>query len=84
MNRPPACGEPSRLTHASSFIDYMLWTSADTGRLTAAAILRDVLPLDDFAIMLCGRPEFVSAMAGQFRAAGVPMERFISESFLFR
>ena len=74
----------SRFINANSFIDYILWTSADQGRITAAAILENVLPLDNFAVMLCGRPEFVSAMASQFQQAGVPAERIISESFLFR
>jgi len=44
---------------ADSFIDYFLWDGAQRGRLTAAQVIEEV-QLDNYAVMLCGRPEFVS------------------------
>jgi predicted ferric reductase len=69
---------------ADSFIDYELWESATRGRLTAARVMEDVAPLDNYAVMLCGRPEFVADLTRQFHERGVPLERIISEELLFR
>ena len=55
---------------ADSFIDYIRWDSGARGRLTAAQVMEDV-QLDNFAVMLCGRPEFVSALVRQFHALAV-------------
>jgi predicted ferric reductase len=68
---------------ADSFIDYALWESATRGRLTAARVMEDVAPLDNYAVMLCGRPEFVADMTRQFHERGVPLERIISEELAF-
>ncbi|BBK30851.1 membrane protein [Allostella humosa] len=68
---------------ADSWIDYDLWITPDRGRLTAAQVMAAVHPLDDYAVMLCGRPEFVGDMVRQFLAAGLPRERLIWEDFRF-
>ena len=69
---------------AESYIDYVLWQTAQSGRITAAQIASDIAPLDDYAVMLCGQLRFVSDMARQFRALGIPRDRIISEEFEFR
>ena len=69
---------------AESYIDYALWQTAHRGRITAAQIASDIAPLDDYAVMLCGQLRFVSDMARQFRALGIPRDRIISEEFEFR
>ncbi len=69
---------------AESYIDYVLWQTAHRGRITAAQIASDIAPLDDYAVMLCGQLRFVSDLARQFRALGIPRDRIISEEFEFR
>ncbi len=69
---------------ADSFIDYELWETATRKRLTAEQVMADVAPLDNYAVMLCGRPEFVADMTRQFHERGVPLDRIISEELLFR
>jgi predicted ferric reductase len=69
---------------AESYIDYALWQTAHRGRITAAQIASDIAPLDDYAVMLCGQLRFVSDLARQFRALGIPRDRIISEEFEFR
>ena len=69
---------------AESYIDYALWQTAHRGRITAAQIASDIAPLDDYAVMLCGQLRFVSDMARQFQALGIPRDRIISEEFEFR
>ena len=69
---------------AESYIDYALWQTAQSGRITAAQIASDIAPLDDYAVMLCGQLRFVSDLARQFRALGIPRDRIISEEFEFR
>jgi len=69
---------------AESYIDYVLWQTGQSGRITAAQIASDIAPLDDYAVMLCGQLRFVSDMARQFRALGIPRDRIISEEFEFR
>ena len=69
---------------AESYIDYELWPTARRGRITAAQIASDVAPLEDYAVMLCGQLKFVSGLAGQFGALGVPRNRVITEEFEFR
>jgi predicted ferric reductase len=69
---------------ADSFIDYELWETASRKRLTAAQVMADVAPLDNYAVMLCGRPEFVTDMTRQFHERGVPLDRIISEELRFR
>ena len=68
---------------ADSFIDYFLWESKKRGRLTAADVQKEV-QLDNYAVMLCGHPEFVAEMTSQFQELGVPCSRIISEELLFR
>lgn len=77
--------EEIRSSHlkADSFIDYFLWDGAKRGRLTAPQVIEEV-QLDNYAVMLCGRPEFVSDLTSQFQELGVPLERIISEELLFR
>ena len=70
--------------NAESYIDYTLWTTASQGRITAAAIAAEIAPLDNYAVMLCGQLNFVSDLARQFRALGIPSERIITEEFEFR
>ena len=72
-----------RYLSAESYIDYVLWPTALRGRITAAAVDADVKPLDNYAVMLSGRSDFVTDLAGQFRALGVPRERIITEEFNF-
>jgi predicted ferric reductase len=69
---------------AESYIDYALWPTALRGRITAAQVATDVAPLEDYAVMLCGQVMFISDLARQFRARGVPRERIITEEFEFR
>jgi ferredoxin-NADP reductase len=69
---------------AESYIDYALWPTALRGRITAAQVASDIAPLEDYAVMLCGQVRFISDLARQFRAAGVPRERIITEEFEFR
>ena len=71
-------------SEAESYIDYALWQTAHRGRITAAQIASDIAPLDDYAVMLCGQLRFVSDLARQFRALGIPRDRIISEEFEFR
>ena len=69
---------------AESYIDYTLWTTATRGRITAAQIAAEIAPLDDYAVMLCGQVRFISDLARQFRALGLPRDRIITEEFEFR
>ena len=69
---------------AESYIDYVLWTTATRGRITAAQIAAEIAPLDDYAVMLCGQVRFISDLARQFRALGLPHDRIITEEFEFR
>ena len=69
---------------AESYIDYVLWPTASRGRITAAQIAAEVAPLDDYAVMLCGQVRFISDLARQFRALGVPRDRIITEELEFR
>jgi predicted ferric reductase len=70
--------------NAESYVDYVLWATARQGRITAAAIAAEIAPLDNYAVMLCGQLSFVSDLARQFRALGVPSDRIITEEFEFR
>ena len=67
-----------------SYIDYVLWPTARRGRITAAQVASDVAPLEGYAVMLCGQVAFISDLARQFRAVGVPRDRIITEEFEFR
>jgi predicted ferric reductase len=69
---------------AESYIDYTLWKTAHSGRITAAQIASDVAPLEGYAVMLCGQPQFVSDLARQFRGLGLSSDRIITEEFEFR
>jgi predicted ferric reductase len=69
---------------AESYIDYALWQTARRGRITAAHVAAEVAPLEDYAVMLCGQLRFVSDLARQFRALGVPRDRIITEELEFR
>jgi predicted ferric reductase len=69
---------------AESYIDYSLWQTARRGRITAAHVAAEVAPLEDYAVMLCGQLRFVSDLARQFRALGVPRDRIITEELEFR
>jgi len=68
---------------ADSYVDYDLWVTPERGRLTAVHVMETVHPLDDYAVMLCGRPEFVADMIRQFTALGLPRDRLIAEDFHF-
>jgi predicted ferric reductase len=68
---------------AESYIDYELWHTASRGRITAARIASDVA-MEDYAVMLCGQVAFISDLARQFRALGLPPDRIITEEFEFR
>jgi ferredoxin-NADP reductase len=68
---------------AESYIDYTLWPTARRGRITAAGVAAAVA-LEGYAVMLCGRPDFVADLARQFRALGVPRDRIITEELEFR
>jgi predicted ferric reductase len=70
--------------NAESYVDYLLWPTAQNGRLTAKAVAEQVAPFADYAVMLCGRKAFVSDMSRQFRAFGVPRSRIITEELQFR
>jgi predicted ferric reductase len=70
--------------NAESYVDYLLWSAARNGRLTAKAVADEVAPFDDYAVMLCGRMAFVKDMSRQFRALGVPRIRIITEELQFR
>jgi predicted ferric reductase len=69
---------------AESYIDYALWLTAHSGRITAAQVASDIAPLQHYAVMLCGQVQFISDLARQFRALGVPSDRIITEEFEFR
>lgn len=69
---------------AESYIDYALWPTTRRGRITAAQVASEVAPLEDYAVMLCGQVRFISDLARQFRALGVPRDRVITEEFEFR
>src|SRR5262249_13984764 len=69
---------------AESYIDYILWTTAPRGRITAVQIADEIAPLEDYAVMLCGQVRFISDLARQFRALGVSRDRIITEEFEFR
>lgn len=73
-----------RFLNADSYIDYTLWQTKRQGRITAQKIADDIAPLDDYAVMICGQPAFVTDMARQFRKAGLPPERIITEELQFR
>jgi ferredoxin-NADP reductase len=74
----------ARYLEAESYIDYALWATARRGRITAAQVAADIAPLEDYAVMLCGQLTFVSDLAQQFRALGLPRDRIITEEFEFR
>jgi len=76
--------EAASYLEAESYIDYALWATARRGRITAAQVAADIAPLEDYAVMLCGQLTFVSDLARQFRALGVPRDRIITEEFEFR
>jgi predicted ferric reductase len=69
---------------AESYIDYALWPTATRGRITAAQVAAEIAPLEGYAVMLCGQVRFISDLARQFRAPGLPRERIITEEFEFR
>jgi predicted ferric reductase len=69
---------------AESYIEYELWLTGRRGRITAAQVAEDVAPLDDYAVMLCGQQSFITDLARQFRALGVPPDRIITEELEFR
>ncbi len=69
---------------ADSYIDYELWVTKERGHITAAAIAEAVMPIDDYAVMLCGTQPFNRDLTRQFRKLGVPAARIISEEFAFR
>lgn len=73
-----------RHLEADSYVDYCQWSTAERGRITAAAIAAEVAPLDDYAVMLCGQAAFVEDLARQFRSLGLPRERIILEELQFR
>jgi predicted ferric reductase len=73
-----------RFLNADSYIDYTLWLSREQGRISAQKIADDIAPLDDYAVMICGHPQFVSDLARQFRKIGLPPERIILEELQFR
>jgi ferredoxin-NADP reductase len=60
-----------------------MWQTASRGRITAAQIASEVA-LEGYAVMLCGQVAFISDLARQFRALGVPPDRIITEAFEFR
>jgi ferredoxin-NADP reductase len=70
--------------NAESYVEYLPWSTAQNGRLTAKVVADQVAPFDDYAVMLCGRMAFVSDMSRQFRALGVPRSRIITEELQFR
>ncbi|MGD9538607.1 MAG: ferric reductase-like transmembrane domain-containing protein [Alphaproteobacteria bacterium] len=70
--------------NAESYIDYYPWLTARDGHITAKAVADQVAPLDDYAVMLCGRSRFVADLARQFRALGIPSSRIITEDLQFR
>lgn len=72
-----------RFLKADSYIDYVQWSSAERGRLTAAQVAEEVA-LEGYAVMLCGSKAFVEDMARQFRRLGVSSERIIFEELQFR
>jgi predicted ferric reductase len=74
----------TRFLAAESYIDYELWLTGERGRITAAKIAEAVAPFGDYAVMLCGTAAFVSDLARQFRALGLPSERIILEELQFR
>jgi anti-anti-sigma factor len=76
--------EAESYLEAESYIDYALWATASRGRITAAQIAADIAPMEDYAVMLCGQLNFVSDLARQFRALGLPRDRIITEEFEFR
>jgi ferredoxin-NADP reductase len=69
---------------SESYIDYTLWLTGSRRRITAAQIAAEIAPLEDYAVMLCGKVRFISDIARQFRALGVPRDRIITEEFEFR
>ncbi len=73
-----------RFLKADSFIDYHLWLTGEQGRLTAKQIAEEVAPLDDYAVMICGRALFANDMRRQFRKLGLPREKIIMEELQFR
>lgn len=73
-----------RFLKADSFIDYHLWLTSEQGRLTAKQIAEEVAPLDDYAVMICGRALFANDMRHQFRKLGLPREKIIMEELQFR
>ena len=68
---------------ADSYIDYQLWLTGRDGRITAKSV-NDAVALDDYAVMLCGPRHFVTDLARQFRALGLPSSRIITEELQFR
>ena len=70
--------------NTESYVDYTLWPTASRGRITAAAVVSEIAPLDNFAVMLCGQLNFVADLTRQFRALGMPPDRIITEEFEFR
>jgi len=73
-----------RFLNADSYIDYAHWQTKQQGRITAQQIADDIAPLDDYAVMICGQPAFVTDLARQFRKLGLPPERIIIEELQFR
>jgi ferredoxin-NADP reductase len=67
-----------------SYIDYVLWPTACRGRVTAAQVASEIAPVEGYVVMLCGQLRFISDLARQFRALGVPRDRIITEEFEFR
>ena len=70
--------------NTESYIEYWLWLTARRGRITAAQVAAEIAPLEGYAVMLCGQVEFISDLARQFRALGVPRDRIITEELEFR
>ncbi|MGE0226029.1 MAG: ferric reductase-like transmembrane domain-containing protein, partial [Acetobacteraceae bacterium] len=68
---------------ADSWVDYELWLTSERGRLTASHVFEALEDFDDFAVMLCGSPQFIRGMSKQFLDQGLPPDRLFAEDLFF-
>jgi predicted ferric reductase len=69
---------------ADSKVRLHVWVAAESGRLTAAHIMRGVPEWKSADIWFCGPVDFGKQLEADFRAAGLPVADFHQELFHFR
>ncbi len=65
-------------------VDYRLWVSSETGRLSVSVLASLLEAPQTTAVMLCGPEKLLTNLIKQLRGLGVPRENIYAEGFAFR